>query len=239
MKRMLSRLALLLALLALSSVPLFAQDIGGEVGTGTTDTDAPFFSDNRINNRIILGEFGLYCTDANGQISNTFQNGGGLAVWGANGQQYIFVPEGQISFFGDDANANQTMPQFNGMNNTFASSARSVAGAQGTSAESESSDQTMGSANAAQSTLGSFGNLSNQSAQSSSSTNSMTRSQSNQRAVAGQFPVLLGQATAMNGLVQLYLTAPGAFQLNGFLPDGKGFTYNWSGCSGGTGINTF
>lgn len=209
--RMISRLTLLMALLALVSIPALAQDdSGGDVGAGNAETDAPFFNDNRINNRIILGEFGLYCTDAQGQTANTYQNGGGIAVWGATGQQYLFVPEAQITFLSDPANLGMSMQgattqTFGSAESMMTQQGQTSGGTQGTM---------MGSAN-------------------------QNRINNNQGLMPGEFPILLGRANAANGPVQIYLTGPNTFQLNAFLPDGKGFAYNWAGCSGTTGVQTF
>lgn len=179
-------LLLLAAVLVVSSAALSAQEGSEDPVQATAEATAEgtmpvLFDDLRINNRIILGEFGIFCEDAQGEAANTYA-GGGISVYGANGEHYISVPEEALRQLSDvemtsDATDEPTMLPTNTLSANMTPTQRPA--------------------------------------------------------------ILLGQAYATNGLAQLFLVGDNQFQLIGFLPDGKGFSYEWTGCAGTAGITTF
>jgi len=187
--RILFLVAALISVLVISSAVLGAQ--GGQLDAAfqTTDEMTPemtaegtsevFFNDNRINNQVILGEFGIYCEDAQGIAGSSYE-GGGISVWGADGDQYISVEEEALRQLSDMDMAEATQDASAMMTNT---------------------------------------------------PEMMT--------TPSQRPILLGQANGQNGPVMLFLTGDNQFQLVGVLPDGKGFSYSWTGCTGTLAVDTF
>jgi hypothetical protein len=85
---------LVVALLALSGLAVLAQEATDEPGGATQEPEAaqPLFTDNRINAFTPLINMGIYCENEQGIAGATYE-GGGIAVWGASGERYLFVAE--------------------------------------------------------------------------------------------------------------------------------------------------
>jgi hypothetical protein len=182
-------LVLLVAVFVVSSAALSAQNPSDGLAQTTVEATAEatmdgtpevIFNDGRINNAIILGEFGIFCEDVNGDPAGSFDNGGRIAVYGSNGEQYIFAEE-------------EALRQYSDMDMMMDTTAEP----------------------------------------------SMMATNTPDMMSTMQPAILLGQATATNGTVRLFLVGDNEFRLTGFLPDGKGFIYGWTGCTGNIRIDTF
>lgn len=181
-------LVLLVAVFVLSSAALSAQNPSDGLAQSTVEATAEatmdgtpevIFNDGRINNAIILGEFGIFCEDVNGDPAGSFDNGGRIAVYGSNGEQYIFAEEEALRQYSDMGMMDMTAEP------------------------------------------------------------SMMATTTPDMMSTMQPAILLGQATATNGVVRLFLVGDNEFRLTGYLPDGKGFIYGWTGCTGNIRIDTF
>lgn len=181
-------LVLLVAIFVLSSAALSAQNPSDGLAQATVEATAEatmdgtpevIFRDGRINNAIILGEFGIFCEDVNGAPAGSFDNGGRIAVYGSNGEQYIFAEEEALRQYSDMGMMDMTAEP------------------------------------------------------------SMMATNTPDMMSTMQPAILLGQASAVNGTVRLFLVGDNEFRLTGFLPDGKGFIYGWTGCTGNIRIDTF
>ena len=103
-------LVLLRAIFVRSSAALSAQHPRDGAAESTVEAKAEatmdgtpevIFNDARINNAILLGEFGIFCEDVNGDPAGSFDNGGRIAVYGSNGEQYIFAEEDALRQYSD------------------------------------------------------------------------------------------------------------------------------------------
>ncbi len=182
---------LLMLVFVLSSAALSAQNVSAPLAQSTEEATAEataegtpevIFRDGRINNAIILGEFGIFCEDVNGAPAASFDNGGRIAVYGSNGEQYVFAEE-------------DALRQYSAMGMM---------------------DATMGTEEPA-----------------------LMATNTPEMMGTMQPAILLGQATAVNGTVRLFLVGDNEFRLTGYLPDGKGFIYGWTGCTGNARIDMF